>query len=344
MAEKKQTKPAAKTTAENKPKIFEVIPEPKLFGCEPGDLPPITDEHAPVSGIANVAAASGLFGDYTPAQIAVLILAGRELGFGSIGSLFNLRFEFGAAATDHATILFRSDPPFLLLKDALFPKLTISSEKIPISINLPDKDDLSAFSGEQASEAGTMPERLTRQTDGGKTTAINEPCPVCFDDSRKLETLFDLYGLNFFVCSEKCFVKAKELYFKPPGESARHPKQIEHERDPEKDESAARDMIKFFCQQLDINAGEKLKKFDSMPDKAQKIEYFQTVQKYYAGKCDAIRSDINGVFIENKWNEASQKTYVAGIKGNRPETDLIADMNYKELSAVLAEMRRDKMI
>lgn len=66
-----------------------------------------------LANLADLFAASGIFGDKTPAQIAVQILAGRELGFGAVASMFNLEIEPGK-------IKFAgSQPPFLVLENSL---------------------------------------------------------------------------------------------------------------------------------------------------------------------------------------------------------------------------------
>lgn len=81
-----------------------------------GSLPCIENENAAVSDLADVFAASGLFGDLSPAQIAVQILAGRELGFMPVAAMYNLELK------ENFSIAFRGDPsapPFLTLADRI---------------------------------------------------------------------------------------------------------------------------------------------------------------------------------------------------------------------------------
>jgi hypothetical protein len=59
-----------------------------------GNLP-LIETDSPVSVLAELFAASGLFPDMTPEQIAVQILIGHELGIGAARAMFDLKIESG---------------------------------------------------------------------------------------------------------------------------------------------------------------------------------------------------------------------------------------------------------
>lgn len=138
-----------------------------------GELPNVPDRNYPtgrIGPIADILHASEYFGDKTPAQIAVYILAGQELGFGPIKSLFDLEITAGSIA-------FTGSMPFTKTSDDV--EITNSANKGVLS-RFNDKRDAEAAKGSETTGAAA---KLTSAGPVGEVVSVDFgqglKCPDC---------------------------------------------------------------------------------------------------------------------------------------------------------------------
>lgn len=154
--------------------------------------------------LADLIAATGYFGDLTPAQIAFQIMAGKELGFDPIASIYNLKISPGKIE------LAGSQPRFLVLADAVDFHRFVFGEKLTKrqTDEKANKGDLSAPNSQNALTDTPEP-----KTTSAAAKRENAPiiCPQCLKQAPDLS-----YQSNFdkdiYFCSAVCSITATENY------------------------------------------------------------------------------------------------------------------------------------
>lgn len=306
-----------------------------------GILPQI--KHAGIRGysvgsLADIFRESGYFGELTPAQIAVHILAGQELGFGPVKSMFDLKITPGE-------IFFSSIGSF----DSVETDTQITKSKIEEAADLANKRDLSPFpqkddltpapdsetisAAAQLASAGPIPveplrEREVRRESPFPVSPALTPDPPPDDHADLADALAEFAVTNdpaaivddiSFGAAAADFTPPSPAAVTTPPATIAEPAAVAAIPYNPADAGAFGDdtpaavmdwqqNIERYCKELGIDAAEKVSKFRQIPTVAEKQKYHALVLRYYNEQTNVVRLEVMAILKEKNLSEPWEYT------------------------------------